>query len=312
VDLRQLSYLVAVADAGGFRAAAQQLQISQPTLSKALRMLEHELGVALLVRGARGTHPTPAGTELVAHARGLIDGFSAAREAVERVAGHGGDVLRVGMVSGILSAGELVPPIFAAFREDVPGCSLAIEEIAFADQTTSLLRGEVDVVLLRGPLASEPLVSGELEIVPIAEEPRVLLVGAGHEIADETAVRAQDVLGFPTLPLAAPGAWSAFWQLDDLRGGSLADPRVPAVATAAGVQVAIALHDVVVSTPGCAARLQPNPLIRAIPLHDAPHAVIAVAARHGDRRPRVRAFVEAAGRAAAEHLHLMPGAVAPT
>ncbi|MGE0820466.1 MAG: LysR substrate-binding domain-containing protein, partial [Candidatus Nanopelagicales bacterium] len=247
----------------------------------------------------------------VAHARDLIAGFSTARDAVRRIASGDRGVLRVGMVSGILSAGELVPPILTAFRERTPEVRLELHEIPFADQVTALLRDAVDVVILRGPLTDRPLACAELDIVPIAEEPRVLLVGAAHELAQEPRVRAQDVLDFPTLPLAAPASWSAFWQLDDLRGGALAGPRVPPAATASEVPVGVALHDVVVSTPSCAARLQPNPLITAIPLDDVPPAVIGIASRHGDLRAQVRTFVDGAQRAAAEHLHLLPGAALP-
>lgn len=139
----------------------------------------------------------------------------------------------------------------------------------------------------------------------------MLLMAAAHELVDEPSLQAQDVLDLPILPLAAPDDWSSFWQLDELRGGSRTDHRVRPVGTIAEVQSAVALQGVVVSTPGSVVRLQANPLIRAVPLAGVPRSEIGVACRRDDRRPLVRQFVSTAQRAAAQHLHLMPGAVLP-
>lgn len=310
MDLRQLSYLVAVSESGGIRAAARSLYVAQPTISNALRLLELELGAVLVLRTPQGTELTPAGEELVRHARDLLVGFTAAREAVRRVVEQTSEILRVGMVSGMVSAGELVSPIIAGFARGHPNVELELSDISFGDQVTPLLAEVVDVLLVRGPLERGPLAHSELTVVPLAEEPRALLVASDHELAAESAVSAGDVLDLPTLPLAAPDGWSGFWQLDDLRGGAATDERVAPVSSHAEVEMAVASRGVVISTPAAAMRFHPNPLVRAVPLTDAPLAVIGVAYRRRDSRPHVRQFVQAAVAAAELHLHLMPGAVA--
>ena len=311
MDLRQLQYLVAVSETGAVRAAARRLYIAQPSVSAALRDLESELGVMLMRRTTRGVEMTPAGEELVSQAHELIAGFARAREAVQRI-GLEDAVMRIGLVTGIVSAGELLPPILAAFSDERPDLRLELTDVSFADQVTPLLDEVVDVTIVRGPLTCAPLANHDLTVVPIAEEPRVLLVGASHRLADAAYVPAEDVLDLPMLPLAAPDSWSAFWQLDDLRDGSLVNRRVRPVSTIADVQIAVAMSGVVISTPGSVVRLQPNPLVRAVPIKGAPRSVIGVAWRRRDTRRRVRQFVATAQRAAEEHLHLMPDAVLPT
>jgi LysR family hydrogen peroxide-inducible transcriptional activator len=72
MDLRQIRYLVAVADAGSFSAGARRAFITQPTLSVAIAALETELGVKLFERRARGTVPTPEGSRVLIHARAML------------------------------------------------------------------------------------------------------------------------------------------------------------------------------------------------------------------------------------------------
>lgn len=311
MDLRQLTYLVAVADTGGLRPAARRLGVAQPSVSKALDALERELGVTVLERDRRGIQLTAAGAELVSRGRDLLAGVAGAREAVRRIAAQGDGELRVGLMAGVVSAGELLEPIFAAMREAHPTLSLLLDEVSFADQVAPLLDATVDAMIVRGPITRGPLAHRELTVVPIAEEPRVLLVPATHELAGEVRVRVEDVLALPTLPMASPDEWSGFWQLDDLRGGSLCDRRVSAVGTMSEAQIAVAMCGVVSSTPATAARLQPNPLVRTVALEGAPLSVIAVARRRRDARPLVREFVSIAQRAAEQHLALLPAAVLP-
>ena len=88
VDLRQLRYFVAVAEARGFRSASRALFVAQPALSSALQQLEGELGVELLHRTARGVALTDAGREFLTHAHSILrqtdEATAAMRECARR------------------------------------------------------------------------------------------------------------------------------------------------------------------------------------------------------------------------------------
>jgi DNA-binding transcriptional LysR family regulator len=306
MDLRQLSYLVAVGDEGGIRAAARRLHISQPQISQALRRLERELGVELMRRSARGIELTAEGEELVAHGREILDRVGAARSALRRMAQQQSATLRLGLVAGVLSAGELLAPILAAYRSAHPEVSLHVEDLGMNDQITPLLRGDVDVAIVRLPVEHP-----DLAVSPIATEPRVVTVAAGHELAAEESVHVDDVLDLPMLPLAARPEWADFWQLNAERGRSGCDETIAPARTVAEAQLAIGTRSVIVTSPAAMGRLAPNPFVRAVPLTGAAPTVIAVAHKRRDARRAIREFAEAAQATAHEHIGLLPGGAVP-
>jgi len=306
MDLRQLQYLVAVAEEGGFRPAARRLLIAQPPLSLAIQRLEHELGVPLLVRTTRGVTPTSAGEEMVTRARQILCQVDAARRSFKDRKGQQRGTLRVGVIAGPLSAGELTTPIFEAVHSALPNFRIATQELSFANQITPILDGIVDVALVRPPLGHR-----EIELIPIAEEPRCLLVNPSHELADELELSVDDVLNQPMLPLAAPDDWSAFWQLDDVRGHSLLYPDSDPVASVNAVHLALLTSSAAITVSESTTRLAKSASIRSVRLVDAMPSVTAVAYRRGEKRPEVIAFVEAAQQAAIDNIALMPGGNIP-
>ncbi|UTI62658.1 LysR family transcriptional regulator [Paraconexibacter antarcticus] len=301
MDLRQLRYFVTVVDMRGVRPASRELYVTQPALSRALRQLEVELGVRLLTRTPQGVDPTEAGLDFLAHARSILASADAATDAMrDRARTRRG--IRIGVVAGILGAGELTAPIIQRFRDHEPGVDLALEDLSFCDQVGPLLAGRLDAALVRGPL-DHP----DLEVVPLASEPRMLLVGGGHELAGEAGVDVEDVLDQPTLRIGAPDSWASFWYLDDERGAANAHATLPVTTTIANMQLNVASSNAVITVPAAMARLAPNPLVRCLELRGAPPSTIGVARRRTDRRPEVDAFIGHAGRATEDLIGLLPG-----
>jgi DNA-binding transcriptional LysR family regulator len=306
MDLRQLTYFVATAEQGGVRAAARRLHISQPQVSQALRRLEGELGVELMHRSPRGIELTTEGLELLAHSRDILDRVDHARSALRKMAEPGSSALRIGVMAGVLSAGELLAPILAAYREARPDVAVQLQDLAFAAHVAPLVEGLVDVAIVRTP-ATHP----ELEVTPLAQEPRVVMVGAAHELAGASHLAVEDTLQFPTLPLDAPKEWADFWQLNDYRGGPNWEPKVAPVRTVAEAQFALATHNLLITSPGALGRLAPNPLVRVIALTGASPTVIAVVRRRRDRRRALTQFVQSAQAAAERFIDLLPAGALP-
>jgi DNA-binding transcriptional LysR family regulator len=84
VSLAQLEYFVAVAEEGNVGRASQNLRVAQPAVSRQIRRLEDELGARLFVRTPRGMRLSDAGHVFLAHARSILEGVRAARDAVSR------------------------------------------------------------------------------------------------------------------------------------------------------------------------------------------------------------------------------------
>jgi DNA-binding transcriptional LysR family regulator len=307
MDLRQLQYLVAIADEGGFRPAARRLLTAQPALSLAIQRLEHELGVCLLDRSTKGVTPTAAGLEMVARARQILAQVDDARRCLrDRNGGQHQHTLRVGVIAGPLSAGELTTPIFDAVRSALPNSRIATQELTFANQLAPILDGTVDVAIVRPPLEHPDLV-----LIPIAEEPRCLLVNSSHELAGERELGIHDVLDQPMLPLAAPENWASFWHLDEVRGHSLVYPDTEPIASVNAVHLALLTTPAAITVSESTTRLAPSPNISSIRLIDAAQSVTGIAYRRDQRRPDVVTFVEAAKQAVIHNIALLLGGGVP-
>lgn len=306
VDLRQLRYFIAVVEEQGFRKASRALYVAQPAISHAIRQLEEELGVSLLHRTARGVELSDAGREFLGHAYGMLHQAEEAKAAMRARASWRPGSLRIGAIAGILGAGELTAPIFREHRRAHPELVTAFEELSICDQIGPILAGGVDAAIVRGPL-----VHPELEVIPIATERRALLVGAHHELAQEVEVDVEDILDHRTMPLGAPGSWSGFWQLDDLRGRSNPHPDVLPSRTIRDMQRVAAEGTTVITVPDAMSRLAPSSLVCSVGLRGAEPSIIGIARRRGDRRPEVMAFIEQAAGTAERFMSVLPGGSLP-
>src|SRR3954470_955081 len=144
--LRQLQYVVAVAETRNFRRAAERCRVAQPSLSAQLSQLEEALGVRLFERTSRGVLVTAAGEEIVARARKLIvdgdDLVSAARRLGDPLAG----TLRVGVIPTI--SPYLLPAIVPALRKKHPRLNLVWTEDRTGSLVAALDSGSIDAALL--------------------------------------------------------------------------------------------------------------------------------------------------------------------
>jgi LysR family hydrogen peroxide-inducible transcriptional activator len=187
LTLRQLQYVVAVADAKSFRRAAERCHVSQPSLSAQVAELEGALGVRLFERDRRRVLLTPAGEELVGRARRVLleaeDLTEVAKRHVDPLAG----TLRVGVIPTI--GPYLLPAIDPALRKAFPRLALLWTEDKTPVLVQRLERGELDAAFLA--LEAD---LGDLEHEVVGRDPFVLATAKDHRLAQGSRpVRVDDL-----------------------------------------------------------------------------------------------------------------------
>src|SRR6516162_10976519 len=133
MELRQLTYFVAIAEERNFTRAAERIPIAQPSISQQIRRLEAELGERLFLRDRRGIRLTPAGQALLPHARTTLQDAEGGREAVAALSGLLTGRLTVGLVHPLPDRRFL--HLLGAFHRTHPRIELTLIE----DQTDALL-----------------------------------------------------------------------------------------------------------------------------------------------------------------------------
>jgi LysR family hydrogen peroxide-inducible transcriptional activator len=192
--LRQLQYVVAVADQLSFRKAAEVCHVSQPSLSAQLAQLEDALGVRLFERDRRRVLLTSAGALLVDRARRLLVDTDQLIEAAKLAGDALAGTLNVGVIPTI--APYLLPSVTPAVRKKYPRLTLLWTE----DKTDVLIRSLEAGTLDAAVLALEAKLGGNIDSETIARDPFVLVTAADHPLGvkgkplSAADLRGEDVL----------------------------------------------------------------------------------------------------------------------
>lgn len=192
--LRQLEYVVAIEDRGGFQAAADACHVTQPGLSAQVRQLEEDLGVQLFERGRKPVLVTPAGAEILARARTVLAEVDDLEEVARSLTRPFCGLLRLGVIPTV--APFVLPSVLPAVRRAYPELRLELHEGQTADLVEALGHGHLDLLLvaLEAPL-------GDLESTPLIEDPFVLAVPRDHRLARRKRVQERDLDGETVLLL---------------------------------------------------------------------------------------------------------------
>ncbi|MDD9380971.1 transcriptional regulator CynR [Streptomyces sp. ZAF1911] len=175
LELRHLRYLLAVAEHASFTRAAEELRISQPTLSQQIKQLESTVGVQLLDRtGRSGVRLTDAGETYVLHARRALRDLAAAERAVHDVADLSRGHLRLAVTPTFTA--YLVGPLAAELHARHPGITLDVKDMAQDRIEAGLLADELDLgIAFDGPhlpgITATPLYAETLSLVTAAAAP---------------------------------------------------------------------------------------------------------------------------------------------
>jgi LysR family hydrogen peroxide-inducible transcriptional activator len=188
LKLKDLRYLVAVADQRHFGRAAARCFVSQPTLSAQLKKLEQSLGVQLIERAPNNVSLTPAGREVVARARRILEAtdevVALARSQCDPLAGR----LAVALLPTI--GPYLLPHVLPAIRKHLPRLELRLYEYQTAPMLERLHGGELDVGILALPVELGGLTARELY-----REPFMVALPEHHPLASHDTVRVADLKG---------------------------------------------------------------------------------------------------------------------
>jgi LysR family transcriptional activator of glutamate synthase operon len=192
MELRQLRYLVAVADERHFTRAAAREHVAQPALSQQIRRLEDELGVALVQRTTRRVALTEAGDLLVARARRALAELDSARAELDNL---------TGVQAGRLSIGALhtmgpvdLSLLLASFHERHPGVELTVREQSSEELAAMLRDDEVDLAFLS---VTERIQSRGLTLQQLVTEELVVVLPASHRLARRRQVRLAELAHEP-------------------------------------------------------------------------------------------------------------------
>lgn len=148
MELRQLQYIVAVADTAGFTRAAAQVHVTQSGLSSQVAALERELGQKLFDRGRHGATPTEVGLAVLEHARDALAAADRIRNTVDDYAGLLRGKVRIGFVSGAADEAFDVARVLAEFRHDHPQVHVSLSEDDSDAMVDALAHGRLDIAVI--------------------------------------------------------------------------------------------------------------------------------------------------------------------
>jgi LysR family hca operon transcriptional activator len=189
MELRHLRYFVAVAEEGSLTVAAERrLHTAQPSLSRQIRDLEHEVGAQLLIRSARGVELTQSGRVFLDHARLALAQVEAAAEAARRAAHPAKPTFALGCLTG--QEIDWLPEAMRILQDELRNIEVTVSSQYSPDLAQALLRGKLDLAFMR-PEARMP----DLDYKVIAKEPLMVAIPSDHRLASQDAIALQDIAG---------------------------------------------------------------------------------------------------------------------
>lgn len=193
-SVTQLRVFLAVAERLHFRSAAEDLGMSQPSLSQALATLEDGVGLHLVERSTRTVLVTPAGQQLLPFARAAVTAMDAVADAAAGSGGPLSGILRVGVIP--TSAPYLLPGLLPALAEHFPDLRPRIVEEQTGRLLEGLRSGSIDLAIMAIPADAAGVVA-----IPLYTEQFALFVPADHELSGREDLPLEALVDLPLLML---------------------------------------------------------------------------------------------------------------
>ncbi len=207
MDMKELTYIITIADAGSISAAAEKLFMAQSSLSQALSLYESELGTPIFVRTSRGVRPTPSGSVFISHARQILNHYRLAQSEVWDIEGLKGGKVEFGISS--FRGTYLLPPVLKRFQSSYPQIQVEITELDSWDLEDRILKGLLDIALIAAPSekikhSCDFLMKDEIVLAASVNHPVLAFAHPCEEMPGEQWIDLRDTKDF-TYILGSPG-----------------------------------------------------------------------------------------------------------
>jgi DNA-binding transcriptional LysR family regulator len=189
-DIHQLQCFIAVAEELHFGRAAQRMHMTQPPLSRQIRLLESRLGVSLFERNGREVRLTNAGDAFLNGAREVIHSAQTSANIAREAASQASNHLSLGFTP--VATYQALPRLLQGFEQAFTSAKLLLKELMTLDQLDALVRGDIDAGLLRPSIS---LLSFERLLVNV--DHLVAALPQGHALAQKPELTLSDFHGEP-------------------------------------------------------------------------------------------------------------------
>ncbi|MEU0037428.1 LysR substrate-binding domain-containing protein [Streptomyces sp. NPDC006333] len=226
LDLRQLRYFVAVAEAEHVGRAAERLHISQSPLSRQIAQLEKNLGLTLFERSQQRIRLTSDGRVFLTEAQALLR-HADRLENLGRRLGRGEEGgLCIGYVADAMHTG-ILPSALRTLRDRRPGIHVALYDQESAEQFEGLRQRSLDIALVRTPPPGD---DPDLDSAPLLRDPLLLVLPAGHPLAEQQELTPDALDGQPWIAVgdAPDPAWRDTFVASCVASGFTPDIRLDA------------------------------------------------------------------------------------
>jgi DNA-binding transcriptional LysR family regulator len=186
MNLQRLRYFEAVGRLGSFRRAADELNITQPALSRQIKVLEEEVGVPLLIRSKRRIALTPGGKHLWLRCGQLLDDTAVLAKEVRRLSNEEPIPFTIGILQSLLNG--IFPRAYIALRAEVGKVPLRVFGFRSSHIISGVLNGEYDLGIVSVPIDNPKLVATAL-----FDDPHVVVLPKGHQLSRRASVDLQSL-----------------------------------------------------------------------------------------------------------------------
>lgn len=207
MELRHLRYFLAIAEELNFARAAKRVHIEQSPFSRAIKELEHQLGVQLLIRTSRSTRLTPAGQLFQLESQRILDMANQAQTKVRNVASGSRGLLRIGTADGMARA-QLIQ-LMAQYRHAEPELELQLFHQPIADLIYNLQYDRLDIGIATPTL---PQHYCGLSMEPLWSDQLIGVLSAEHPLAESKLITLNNIAHLPLI-LGQVDRWQSVYQL---------------------------------------------------------------------------------------------------